>query len=70
MKLANNIKKLRFENNDMSQETLAQKTGVSRQTIISIEKGRYIPSTILAIKIAAFFNKQVEEVFNLTHENK
>lgn len=70
MKLENNIKKLRFEKNDMSQDVLAKEIGVSRQTIISIEKSRYIPSTILALKIAKFFNKTVEEIFFLVDEEK
>lgn len=70
MKLENNIKKLRFEKNDMSQDILAKEVGVSRQTIISIEKSRYIPSTILALKIAKYFNKPVEEVFYLVDEEK
>ncbi|UCH15908.1 MAG: helix-turn-helix transcriptional regulator [Bacteroidales bacterium] len=47
----------------MSQEALAREIGVSRQTIISIEKSRYIPSTLLAFKIARFFGKSVEDVF-------
>ena len=63
MKLANNLKRCRFDKDDISQETLANAVGVSRQTIISIEKGKFIPSTMLALKIAAFFNKTVEEIF-------
>lgn len=50
---------------DLTQEELAKKVGVSRQTINSIEKGRYVPSTILALKIASIFEKPVEEVFEL-----
>jgi putative transcriptional regulator len=49
----------------MSQEALAREIGVSRQTIISIEKCRYVPSALLALKIARFFNKPVEEIFFL-----
>ncbi|GAA4279671.1 helix-turn-helix transcriptional regulator [Gaetbulibacter aestuarii] len=49
----------------VTQEELAQALKVSRQTIISIESSRYIPSTVLAIKIAMFFNKTVEEIFEL-----
>jgi len=63
MKLKNHLRKLRFEHGEMSQQALAEAVGVSRQTIISIEKGRYIPSALLAIKIAQFFNKHVEEIF-------
>ena len=49
----------------MTQEQLAQAVSVSRQTIISIEKGNYIPSVLLALKIASFFKKKVEEVFTI-----
>lgn len=54
---------------DLTQEELAKKVGVSRQTINSIEKGRYVPSTILALKIASVFEKSVEEVFELEKED-
>lgn len=50
---------------DLTQEELAKRVGVSRQTINSIEKGRYVPSTILALKIARVFEKAVEEIFEL-----
>ena len=65
MKIGNNIKRCRFDNNDMSQEALANAIGVTRQTIHSIEKGKFVPSTFLALKIAKFFNKSVEELFYL-----
>lgn len=68
MKLGNNIKRCRFDKDDMSQEALADAIGVSRQTIISIEKSRYVPSTLLAFKIARYFNKPVEEVFFITDD--
>lgn len=63
MKLGNNIKRCRFDNGDMSQESLAHAVGVTRQTIHSIEKGKFVPSALLALKIARFFNKTFEEVF-------
>ena len=63
MKLKNNLRKLRFEHGEMSQQALAKAVGVSRQTIISIEKGRYIPSALLALKIARIFGQPVEEIF-------
>jgi len=63
MKLGNNIKRCRFDHDDMSQEALASAVGVTRQTIHSIEKGKFVPSTLLALKIARFFNKPFEEVF-------
>ena len=50
---------------DMTQEELAEKIGVSRQTINSIEKNRYVPSTILALRISALFKKTVNEIFVL-----
>lgn len=49
----------------MSQEALATSVGVTRQTIISIEKGRFVPSTLLALKLARFFGKPVEQIFYL-----
>ena len=50
------------------QEDLAEVVGVSRQTIIAIEKGNYIPSLLLGLKIARFFKKPVEEVFTYKYE--
>lgn len=50
---------------DLTQEALASKIGVSRQTINSIEKNRYVPSTILALKISEVFGKSVNEIFEL-----
>ena len=49
-----------------TQEDLAQAVGVTRQTIIAIEKGNYVPSVLLAIKIARFFKARVEEVFKIS----
>lgn len=48
---------------DMTQEDLAQELGVTRQTIIAIEKDKYDPSLVLAFKIARFFNTSIEEIF-------
>ncbi|MFT6319612.1 MAG: putative transcriptional regulator [Granulosicoccus sp.] len=50
---------------DITQEELAKKIGVSRQTINSIEKNRYIPSTVLALKLSMVFKKNVNEFFDL-----
>jgi putative transcriptional regulator len=61
--IGNHIRKLRFEHNEMTQEQLADKTGVTRQTIVAIEKGKYSPSLELAFRIALAFNKSIEEVF-------
>jgi putative transcriptional regulator len=65
MNLGNNIRRCRFNRNEISQEALAEAIGVTRQTIHSIEKGKYIPSTLLAFRIAKFFEINVEEVFYL-----
>jgi putative transcriptional regulator len=66
MELGNNIRRLRFENNEMSQEELAASVGVTRQTIHAVEKGKFVPSALLAFKIARFFQVNVEDVFYLT----
>ncbi len=62
IELKNTIRRLRFERN-MTQEELALRTGVSRQTIMSIERGRTNPSILLAYKIATALNVDVNEVF-------
>ncbi len=49
----------------ITQEDLAREVGVTRQTIIAIEKGNYTPSVLLALKIAKFFNTSVEKIFGL-----
>lgn len=60
----NNIRKLRFHNGEMTQEQLAEKAGVTRQTIIAIEGGKYSPSLELAFKIALAFDLPIGEVFS------
>lgn len=62
-KLKNNIRRLRFEKGQMTQQQLADKVGVTRQTILAIEAGNYCPSLTLAIKIAREFGATVEQVF-------
>ncbi|WP_350215334.1 helix-turn-helix transcriptional regulator [Ekhidna sp.] len=59
----NNIRKLRFDSNEMTQQQLAEAVKVTRQTIVAIEKGKYSPSLELAFKIANVFKKPLEEVF-------
>lgn len=54
---------------DLTQDDLAKKIGVSRQTINSIEKNRYVPSTVLALKLSAVFNLPVNEFFTLEEED-
>ena len=70
LKLENNLKRCRFDRDDMSQEALAEAVGVTRQTILSIEKGKFVPSTLLALKLAKFFNKPLEEIFYLVDEEE
>ncbi len=64
-RLSNTIRRLRFDADEMTQQSLAEKVGVTRQTIIAIEQGRYAPSLPLAMRIARAFGKTVEEVFQL-----
>ena len=52
----------------ITQEALGEAIGVTRQTIIAIEKGNYTPSVILALKIAKFFKKSLEEIFSIKYE--
>ena len=68
-RLSNNIRKLRFENGQMTQQQLADKTGVTRQTIIAIEAGKYAPSLPLAFKIAHTFGAQIENVFHYRYDD-
>lgn len=69
MTLQNNLRRLRFEQAEMSQQTLADLIGVTRMTIYSIEKGKYIPSTVLALRMAKVFNHTVEEIFSLADDD-
>ncbi len=62
--MRNNIKEERIKNS-LTQVMLAEKLTVSRQTIISIETGRYIPSTVLALKLAKVLGKKVDDLFIL-----
>jgi putative transcriptional regulator len=59
------LRRYRFEHGEMTQEDLAQRVGVSRQTIIAIESGRYTPSLGLALRLAKLFKCRVEELFEL-----
>ena len=64
IRVLNNIRKLRFFNNEMTQEELAEKVGVTRQTIIAIEQGRYSPSLEMAFQIARAFGVPLDDVFD------
>ena len=61
--IKNNIRKLRFENDEMTQSALAKKIGATRQTIIAIEKEKYSPSLDMAFRIAVAFGVSITEVF-------
>jgi putative transcriptional regulator len=61
--LSNKIRRMRFENGEMTQQELADKVGVTRQTIIAIEAGKYSPSLTLAFQIAKAFKVSIENVF-------
>lgn len=63
----NNVYDLR-SNRGVTQEELAHKMNVSRQTIIAIEKGRYTPSVLLALKISTFFRIPLEKIFKIKYE--
>ena len=63
LKISNNIRRLRFENGEMTQAELAKKAGVTRQTIVAIEAAKYAPSLELAFQIARAFGVPLEEVF-------
>ncbi|MEK7638008.1 MAG: helix-turn-helix transcriptional regulator [Patescibacteria group bacterium] len=65
--ITNQVYELRIKSG-ITQEALADAVGVTRQTIIAIEKGNYAPSVILALKIAALFKRPLEEVFYLKYE--
>ena len=67
--LTNQLRRLRFDRSEMTQEDLARKVGVTRQTIIAIESGRYAPSLPLALKLANVFGRPVEEIFSLRSGN-
>ena len=63
--ITNDIRRLRFEHGEMTQQELADRVGCTRQTVIMLEQGRYVPSLALALKIAEVFGKAVEEIFSL-----
>ena len=62
-KVKNRIRRLRFDHDEMTQEELAKRAGCTRQTIIALEQGKYVPSVELAFKIARVFGVSLEEVF-------
>ncbi len=67
-KIGNRIRRLRFDNNEMTQEELADSIGVTRQTIIALESNKYVPSLSLAYKLAIFFKVKIEDVFQIIND--
>ena len=66
----NSIRRLRFEHGEMTQKELAERVGCTRQTIIVLEHGRFVPSLSLAFRIAREFGRTVEEVFQFEGESE
>lgn len=67
-RVTNDIRRFRFSNGEMTQADLADRIGVTRQTIIAIEQGRYSPSLEMAFQIARVFDVPLDEVFQYTGE--
>lgn len=61
--IGSNLRRLRFEHGEMTQDALARRVGITRQTIVAIEGGRYAPSLELAMKLADVFGLAVDDVF-------
>lgn len=61
--IGNHLRRLRFEHGELSQDALARAVGITRQTIVALEGGRYAPSLELAMKLALVFNRRVDDVF-------
>jgi putative transcriptional regulator len=61
--ITSRLRKLRFDHGEMTQQALAERVGVTRQTIIALEAGRYVPSLLLAFRLARAFGVGVEDVF-------
>ena len=69
-RISNNIRQLRFFHSEMTQQELAEKVGVTRQTIIAMEQEKYSPSLELAFRIALAFGVPLEEVFSYDAEDE
>ena len=67
-RLSNKVRRLRFDNGELTQQQLADRVGVTRQTIIAIEAGKYAPSLPLAFKLARTFGVSIEQVFEYEDE--
>lgn len=69
-RVTNTIRALRFANGEMTQAELANRIGVTRQTVIAIEQGRYSPSLEMAFQIARVFNVALDDVFQYPEESE
>ena len=67
--LKNHLRRLRFDHGEITQEELARRAGVTRQTIIAIEQGKYAPSLPLAFRLARAFGVKVEDAFEYSEED-
>jgi len=67
--ITNQVRRLRFDNGEMTQQQLADRVGVTRQTIIAIESGKYAPSLPLAFRLARTFGVPIEKVFQYETDN-
>ena len=67
-RVTNDIRRLRFDRDEMTQAELADRIGVTRQTVIAIEQGRYSPTLEMAFRIARTFDVPLEDVFQYPHE--
>ena len=63
LNISNNIRKLRFDNGEMTQQALADAVGVTRQTVIAIEKAKYSPSLEVAFRMAEVFSVKLDDIF-------
>ena len=69
-RIANNIRQLRFHKDEMTQAELAERIGVTRQTVIAMEQGRYSPSLEVAFRTALALNAPITEVFTYSEESE
>jgi len=70
IEIKNRIRRLRFDHDEMTQEELANRAGCTRQTIIALEQGKYVPSIALAFQIARAFGVTLEDVFQYDEEKR
>jgi len=70
IEIKNRIRRLRFDHDEMTQQELANRVGCTRQTIIALEQGKYVPSLELALQIARAFGVKLEDVFQYEEEKR